>query len=36
MPIATIRQRIEELLQLLGLEEVEKKLTIEYSHGLRK
>src|SRR5690606_26299573 len=36
MPIGTIRQRIEELLQLLGLEAAEKKLTIEYSHGMRK
>jgi len=36
MPIATIRQRIEELLHLLGLEEADKKLTIEYSHGMKK
>jgi len=36
MPIATIRRRIEELLQLLGLEEADKKLTIEYSHGMKK
>ncbi len=36
MPMATIRERIEELLQLLGLEEAEKKLTIEYSHGMKK
>ena len=36
MPIVTIRQRIEELLHLLGLEEADKKLTIEYSHGMRK
>jgi ABC-2 type transport system ATP-binding protein len=36
MPIPTIRQRIEELLHLLGLEEAHDKLTIEYSHGMRK
>jgi len=36
MPIVTIRQRIEELLHLLGLEEADNKLAIEYSHGMRK
>src|SRR5690606_5872426 len=36
MPLPTIRQRIEELLQLLGLEDADKKLTIEFSHGMRK
>ena len=36
MPIATIRQRIEELLHLLALTEHERKLTIEYSHGMKK
>ena len=36
MPLPTIRQRIEELLHLLGLEGTDKKLTIEYSHGMRK
>jgi ABC-2 type transport system ATP-binding protein len=32
----TIRQRSEELLTLLGLAEEEKKLTLEYSHGMKK
>jgi ABC-2 type transport system ATP-binding protein len=36
MPRDTIRQRAEELLGLLGLAEEEKKLTIEYSHGMKK
>ncbi len=32
----TIRARIDELLTLLGLEGEEKKLTLEYSHGMKK
>jgi len=36
LPAATIRTRIEELLQLLGLADDEKKLVLEYSHGMRK
>lgn len=32
----TIRQRSEELLHLLSLENETKKLTLEYSHGMRK
>src|SRR5947207_15603328 len=32
----TIRQRIGELLSLLDLEREEKKLTLEYSHGMKK
>ena len=32
----TIRQRSEELLQLLSLQNETKKLTLEYSHGMRK
>jgi ABC-2 type transport system ATP-binding protein len=32
----TIRTRIDELLPLLGLEDDEKKLTMEYSHGMKK
>ena len=36
MPKETIRQRIEELLNILSLEDVEKKLTLEYSHGMKK
>src|SRR5260370_14417542 len=36
LPRDTIRSRIEELLPLLGLEGEEKKLTLEYSHGMKK
>jgi ABC-2 type transport system ATP-binding protein len=36
LPRDTIRTRIEELLPLLGLEGEEKKLTMEYSHGMKK
>ncbi|MCI0704846.1 MAG: ABC transporter ATP-binding protein [Planctomycetia bacterium] len=32
----TIRQRSEELLTLLGLIDEEKKLALEYSHGMKK
>ncbi|HJZ90637.1 MAG TPA: ABC transporter ATP-binding protein [Gemmataceae bacterium] len=32
----TIRNRSDELLALLGLDEEEKKLTLEYSHGMKK
>lgn len=32
----TVTQRSEELLELLKLENVEKKLAIEYSHGMKK
>src|SRR5262245_24578600 len=36
MPRDVIRQRCEELLSLLGLADEEKKLTLEYSHGMKK
>ena len=36
LPRDTIRQRIDELLPILGLEGEEKKLTLEYSHGMKK
>jgi ABC-2 type transport system ATP-binding protein len=36
LPHATIRSRIDELLGLFGLEGEEKKLTLEFSHGMRK
>lgn len=36
VPRDTIRSRSEELLHLLGLENEEKKLTLEYSHGMKK
>src|SRR5262245_66616404 len=32
----TIRHRIDELLPLLGLEGEEKKLAVEYWHGMKK
>src|SRR5262252_3807172 len=36
LPRDTIRKRIDELLHLLGLANEEKKLALEYSHGMRK
>jgi ABC-2 type transport system ATP-binding protein len=36
MPRETIRSRSEELLSLLELANEEKKLTLEYSHGMKK
>ncbi|MCA9119005.1 MAG: ABC transporter ATP-binding protein [Planctomycetaceae bacterium] len=36
LPRDTIRSRSEELLSLLRLEGVDKKLTLEYSHGMKK
>jgi ABC-2 type transport system ATP-binding protein len=36
LPRDTIRSRIDELLSLLGLEGEEKKLALEYSHGMKK
>jgi ABC-2 type transport system ATP-binding protein len=36
LPRETIRSRLADLLQLLGLEGEEKKLTLEYSHGMKK
>jgi ABC-2 type transport system ATP-binding protein len=36
LPRDIIRGRIDELLPLLGLENEEKKLTLEYSHGMKK
>jgi ABC-2 type transport system ATP-binding protein len=36
LPRDVIRSRIAELLPLLGLENEEKKLTLEYSHGMKK
>jgi ABC-2 type transport system ATP-binding protein len=36
LPRDTIRSRSEELLLVLRLEDVEKKLTLEYSHGMKK
>lgn len=36
MELGTIRERSEELLSILELQGVEKKLTVEYSHGMKK
>jgi ABC-2 type transport system ATP-binding protein len=36
LPRDTIRSRIDELLALVGLDGEEKKLTLEYSHGMKK
>ncbi len=36
LPPETIRQRIDELLSVLGLEDDPKKLILEFSHGMRK
>jgi len=36
LPPETIRSRIDELLGLFDLAEEDKKLTLEYSHGMRK
>jgi ABC-2 type transport system ATP-binding protein len=36
LPRDTIRKRTDELLSLLGLEGEHKKLTLEYSHGMKK
>lgn len=36
LPRDTVRTRTDELLQLMNLEREEKKLTMEYSHGMKK
>jgi ABC-2 type transport system ATP-binding protein len=36
LPRETIRTRSEELLNLLGLQDEDKKLSVEYSHGMKK
>src|SRR6202453_1191630 len=36
MPRDTIRSRCDELLSILDLQDEEKKLTLEYSHGMKK
>ena len=36
LDLDTIRQRSEELLTLLQLEDIQSKLTVEYSHGMKK
>jgi len=36
LPIATVRERCQELLAMMNLDNEEKKLTLEYSHGMKK
>jgi ABC-2 type transport system ATP-binding protein len=36
MPRATIRERTDELLEMMELAREEKKLTLEFSHGMKK
>ena len=36
LPRDTIRTRIDELIQMMGLQNDETKLTLEYSHGMKK
>jgi ABC-2 type transport system ATP-binding protein len=36
LPIATVRNRCEELLVMMNLENEDKKLTLEFSHGMKK
>jgi ABC-2 type transport system ATP-binding protein len=36
LPRDTVRARCEELLSMMGLDDEEKKLTLEFSHGMKK
>lgn len=36
LEVATVRARSDELLLMMGLHDEEKKLTLEYSHGMKK
>jgi ABC-2 type transport system ATP-binding protein len=36
MPLTTVRERCRELLAMMNLDNEEKKLTLEYSHGMKK
>jgi len=36
LPMATVRERCEQLLAMMTLDDEEKKLTLEYSHGMKK
>lgn len=36
LPLATVRERSQELLVMMNLENEEKKLTVEFSHGMKK
>src|SRR5438445_3813911 len=36
LPPATVRERCQELLVMMNLEKEDKKLTVEFSHGMKK
>ncbi len=36
LPLATVRERCQELLEMMDLDHQEKKLTVEFSHGMKK
>jgi ABC-2 type transport system ATP-binding protein len=36
LPLPTVRERCEELLAMMGLADEDRKLTMEYSHGMKK
>lgn len=36
LPLPTVRERCEELLAIMDLDHEDKKLTLEYSHGMKK
>lgn len=36
LPMATVRDRCRELLAMMNLQDEQKKLTLEYSHGMKK
>lgn len=36
LPMGTVRERCDELLRMMDLAKEEKKLTVEYSHGMKK
>jgi ABC-2 type transport system ATP-binding protein len=36
LPLPTVRDRCRELLAMMSLEDQERKLTLEYSHGMKK
>ena len=36
LPLETVRKRCEELLEIMSLDDEHKKLTLEFSHGMKK
>ncbi len=36
LPLPVVRERCQQLLEMMGLENEEKKLSIEFSHGMKK